>query len=392
MSLAFSTAGESHGEGGLAFLDGLPKGLQLDEEFVRGQLRRRQAGYGRGGRQRLERDEAQFLCGVRRGQTLEAPLAIWIPNRDSRIDTTPDLTRPRPGHADLSGCLRHGDRDIRANLERASARETAARVAAGAVAQLLLREIGVEVLGHVVRIGPVASAGEPGVLVAADADLAALRGQVEASDCGVLEAALEPEMRAAIDAARSDRDSLGGCVEVVALGIPAGLGSFAQWDRRLDGRLAQALMSIQAIKAVEIGLGVDVGERRGSAVHDPIEPASGGGYRRPRNRAGGLEGGVTNGAPLVVRATKKPIATLRRPLRSVDLATGEAADAAFERSDVCAVPAAAVIAEAMVALVLADAALELFGGASIEAFCAGHVAHAARSARVVGGASCEGGT
>jgi chorismate synthase len=280
--------------------------------------------------------------------------------------------------------LRHGDHDVRANLERASARETASRVAAGAVCQLLLRALGCEVLGHVVRIGDVASGLAAGAALHR-VDLAVVRDHVEASEVGVLDAALVAPMKAAIDQAKADRDTLGGVVEVVSTGVPPGLGTFAQWDRRLDGRLAQALMSIQAFKAVEIGAGVAVGRLRGSQVHDAILPDGAAGVQRPTNRAGGLEGGVSNGEPLVLRATKKPIATLRRPLDSVDLASGEAAAAAFERSDVCAVPAASVIAEAMVAIVLAEASLDLFGGASLDDFVARGQAHAARAAAIRGG-------
>ena len=390
MRLSFRSGGESHGRGVIAMIEGLPKGLRFDQDFVDAQLRRRQRGYGRGGRQRIESDHVEVLGGVYRDEVIEAPLCLLIPNRDDSIERMPTLTRPRPGHVDLAGCLRHGDRDIRSNLERASARETAARVAAGAVAQLLLREIGAEVLGHVVRIGDVAKTGEPGEGLEDLDALGGARAAVEQSDFGVFDASLEDPLKAAIDAAIQAKDSLGGVVEVVAIGLPPGLGSHAQWNQRLDGRLAQALMSIQAIKAVEIGIGTRAGELPGSQVHDAILPADPAGaelgHRRGSNRAGGLEAGITNGQPLVVRATKKPIATLRQRLPSLDLDSGEAAESAFERSDVCAVPAASVIAEGMVALTLADAALELFGGASLGAFKSAHEAHMARAARVVGGA------
>lgn len=382
MRLRYRSGGESHGRGVLALLEGLPRGLDLDLGFVNAQLARRQRGYGRGGRQKIESDEVDVLGGVRAGRTLGSPLVLFVANRDHRIEAMPDLTRPRPGHADLSGCFRHGDADIRANLERASARETAGRVAAGAVAQLFLRHFGVEVLGHVVGIGSVAVDGEPGRLLPDRAALEAARPGVTASPFGLVDSGPEPAMRRAVDEVLRDKDSLGGVVEVVACGVPPGLGSFAQWDERLDGRLARALMSIQAVKAVEIGLGREAGVRRGSAVHDAIQ-RDGKRIRRTSNRAGGLEAGVTNGEPLVVRATKKPIATLRSRLESIDLATGAAAEAAFERSDVCAVPAAACIAEAMVALTLADALLELFGGASLEATRAAADAHRARIERLL---------
>lgn len=381
--LSFRTGGESHGPGCLAVVEGLPKGLALDLDFVNAQLARRQRGYGRGGRQKIELDRVDVLGGAYRDATTEAPLCLWIPNRDHRLAQMPQLTRPRPGHADLAGCLRHGDRDIRANLERASARETAARVAAGAIAQLLLREIGVEVLGHVVRIGDVSVGGARGAELVDSEAVRAARERVEASELGLIDTGQEAAMRAAIDAAVRDKDTLGGVVEVVAAGVPPGLGSFSQWDQRLDGRLAQALMSIQAVKAVEIGLGRRAGDLAGSKVHDPIEPDPDRGYRRSSNHAGGIEGGVTNGEPVVLRVTKKPISTLRRPLPSLDLETGEVSEAAFERSDICAVPACAVIAEAMTALVLADAASALFGGASLAAFVAGCHGHTERARAVV---------
>ncbi len=396
MSLRFHTGGESHGRGGLAILEGLPKGLALDLDFINVQLARRQRGYGRSGRQGIEQDRVEVLGGSRGGHSLEAPLLLWIPNRDSTIEDREQLASPRPGHADLAGCLRHGDRDIRANLERASARETAARVAAGAVAQLLLRRLGCEVLGHVVGIGGVAVPGEPGEGLDSGEALAEARGRVEASDFGVRDPAVEAAMRARIDEARGLGDSVGGQIEVVATGLPAGLGSFAQWDARLDGRLAQALLSIPAIKSFEIGLGKEVGERLGSEIHDPILPASapadpamepglaGTLPQRSSNRAGGLEAGISNGQPLVLRCSMKPIATIRRGLPSVDLETGEAVEAAYERSDVCAVPAAALVAEAMTALVLAQAALEIFGGASLEAFLQTAQAHGDRMARILG--------
>lgn len=383
MQFWWRTGGESHGKGCLAVLEGVPKDVVVDRDWIDGQLRRRQRGYGRSRRQKIETDSVEILGGVRHGRTLAGPVVLWVANRDATIEGKPELSRPRPGHADLSGCLRHGDRDIRANLERASARETAARVAAGALAALVLREIGVEVLGHAVAIGTVETSGARGLGVTTPAELTELRRKVEASELGVVDPSVEPAMKAEIDAASARGDTLGGIVEVVAAGVPPGLGGFTQWDRRLDARLAQAVMSIQAFKAVEIGLGVEVARRPGTQVHDAILPGPVA-ANRASNHAGGIEGGITNGQPVVLRGAKKPISTLRRPLASVDLATGEASEAGFERSDICAVPAASVIAEAMTALVLLEAALDLFGGATITAFREAARAHRARADDVVG--------
>ncbi len=371
MGLCFRSAGESHGKGCLALLEGLPRGCPYDADFVGRQLARRQRGYGRGGRQKIEKDKAQVLAGLRAGLLLGSPLALWVGNRDSRLEEAPELSRPRPGHADLAGCYRFEDQDIRANLERASARETAARVAAGAVAQGFLREIGVGVLGRVVGIGSSDAPEED--LPRTLEDLEGWRARVEGSLFGA--AAHDPaseqcevEWKRLVDEARKAGDSLGGRIEVVAVGVPPGIGGFAQWDERLDARLAAALMSIPAVKGVEVGLGFEASRRPGSEVHDPILPGNAqsmGVPLRGSNRAGGLEAGVANGEPIVLRLAKKPIATLKRGLPSVELKTGEAAPSAFERSDVCAVPAASVIAEAMVALVLADACLSFFGGTSL---------------------------
>jgi chorismate synthase len=338
--LRFLTAGESHGQALIATLDGVPAGLTIDVEGIAAQLRRRQGGYGRGRRMAIESDRAEVISGVRHGITTGAPIALMIRNRDwvnwqqtmftgveMPADATgvqkPPVTRPRPGHADLAGSIKYDHPDIRDVLERASARETAARVAAGTVARPLR---------------------------CVDADV-------------------QRRMIEAIDAAREAGDTLGGAFEVIATGMPVGLGSYVQWDRKLDGRLAQSVMCIHAIKAVGIGIGPEVAARPGSRVHDEILPPSGNRHERPvrpTNRAGGLEGGVTNGEDVRVTGFMKPISTLMKPLRSVDLATMSEALAAIERSDVCAVPAAAVVAEAMVALVLADAFLEKFGGDSIE--------------------------
>lgn len=384
MRLSYRSGGESHGKGMVAILEGLPKGLAIDTDAIDAQLARRQRGYGRSGRQQIERDRVEILGGVRHGKTLDAPLVLFVANKDTSIEAMPEPTRPRPGHADLAGCYRHGDRDIRANIERSSARETCARVAAGAVAQQLLAALGAEVLGHVIAIGDAFArdpSEEPGSAFAGLESFEHARAAIAASDFGVLDSAREPVLRAAIDAAIRDKDSLGGVVEVVARGVPPGLGSFAQWDQRVDGRLAQALLSIPAFKSVGIGLGHVAAQRPGSRIHDEIG-RDGSRLVRRTNAAGGIEGGVTNGQLLVVRGAKKPIATLRQRLASVDLVTGDDAPAAFERSDVCAVPAAACIAEAMVALVLADAALELYGGATMSQFVAAHERHAREVARI----------
>jgi chorismate synthase len=378
--LRFLTAGESHGEALVAILEGLPAGLPLSAEPLDWQLRRRQGGYGRGRRMAIESDRVEILSGVRGGLTLGSPVALLVRNADwvnwqwtmtvgaspapgSAGAHRPAVTRPRPGHADLAGALKYGHRDIRDVLERASARETAARVAVGACARALLGRFGIAIASHVRAIGP----------VRLDDDLSPPFGQVAALDeddsIRCIDAATRARMIAAIDAARTAGDTLGGRVEIVAAGVPAGLGSYAQWDRRLDGRLAQALMSIPAIKAVEIGAGLAAAARPGSQVHDAILPAVDPAHperlSRPTNRAGGIEGGVSNGEDIRVTAYMKPIATLMTPLPSVDLTTGLAASAAVERSDVCAVPAAAVIGEAVVALVLAEAFLETFGGDSV---------------------------
>lgn len=374
----FTTAGESHGPALTTIVEGVPAGLPLGAEGIDRELRRRQGGYGRGGRMRIESDRAEILSGVRHGETLGSPVSLLIRNRDwenwtDAMSAEPAedgigekaLRRvylPRPGHADLVGVLKYDREDARDILERASARETAARVAAGAIAKRLLDELGVTIGSHVTMLGGIEAAPLaelPGDLNAA-ADLSPVR---------CLDSEAEGRMIEAIDAARREGDTLGGTFEVVVRGLPAGLGSHVSWDRKLDGRLAGATMSIQAIKGVEIGLGFAGAGRPGSRVHDPIdaepELARAGGFGRATNHAGGLEGGITTGAPLVVRAAMKPISTLMRPLRSVDLRTGERADAVRERSDVCALPAAGVVGEAMVAIVLAGAVLEKFGGDSL---------------------------
>lgn len=379
MRFDFRTAGESHGRGLLALVEGLPAGLPLDaERHIDPDLKRRQGGYGRGGRMRIEQDHIEFLAGVRLGETLGAPLAMLIWNRDwdnwraamaheaPAADAPEKSLRrvhlPRPGHADLVGVLKYDRTDARDILERASARETTARVAAGAVAKRLLAEFGITVGSHVTMLGGI-DARRPDPLPDD------LNAAADASPLRTLDPEADTRMIEAIDAARKAGDTLGGTFEVVARGLPAGLGSHVAWDRRLDARLAMALMSIQAMKGVEVGLGFEAARRHGSKVHDEIEADSeeraGGGYRRFSNNAGGVEGGMTTGAPIVVRAAMKPLSTLMRPLRSVDLRTDQRADAVRERSDVVALPAAGVVGEAMVAIVLADAMLEKFGGDSL---------------------------
>jgi len=363
--LRLTTAGESHGPGITCILAGMPAGLKIDTEAIDRDLARRQGGYGRGGRMAIETDTVEVLAGVRLGLTTGAPVSLFVKNRDSRLDDlekTPELHAPRPGHADLAGSQATGA-SIRDVLERSSARETTARVAAGAVARRLLAEFGISVAGHVLRIGPASTDSAPG---SADECAAA-----DSSDVRCLDAAVAEKMRAAIDAARERGDSLGGVFEVVASGVPAGLGSCVESDRRLDALLAGAVMSIPAIKGVEIGRaragagGFAVAELPGSEVHDEIvsdaSAERAGGYARKTNRAGGIEGGVSNGMPVIVRAAMKPIPTLTKPLASVDLRTGEPVSAAKERSDVCAVPAASVVGEAVVALVLAGALMERLG-------------------------------
>ncbi|MGQ0552184.1 MAG: chorismate synthase [Planctomycetota bacterium] len=361
--LSFQTAGESHGRGLFALLAGLPAGFRVDPAFIDAMLRRRQAGFGRSSRQALEHDRVDVLAGVYRGRTSGAPLALAVWNRDDSLAQRPPFQAPRPGHADLAGGQKYGTRDLRPVLERASARETAARVAAGALACSLLAELGVQLFAHVVQLGAVA-AREP-VNTARPPSAAALlrwRRQREGSELATLDARAEGRMRRAILAARRVGDTLGGRFEVLAFGVPPGLGSLDQPGSRLDARLGAALLSIPAIKAVEIGDGVESAARPGSAVHDALGRPSRQGPVRRSNRAGGVEGGMSNGQPIVVRAWMKPIPTLARPLPSWDYGTGRAARAFFERSDVTSVPAASVVGEAMVALVLLDALLEKTGG------------------------------
>jgi chorismate synthase len=395
VTLRFTTAGESHGKALVTIVEGLPAGLPVSAEWVDRELARRMQGYGRGARMKIERDHIEWLSGVRAGETLGSPVAMLIPNRDwanwedvmayESSDPPGELrrrrvTRPRPGHADLAGLLKYDRLDGRDILERASARETTARVAAGALAKRLLHEFGVEIGSHVVSLGGVQTESGKG---ARSAPLPwPLNEASDRSEVRVLDTAAEAEIIRRIDAAKKAGDTLGGEVEVVARGVVVGLGSHVSWDRKLDGRLAGMLMSIPAVKGVEIGMGFEAARRPGSKVHDPItggeagKRVSGkgrsvpnadprGGFRRPTNNAGGLEGGITTGEPVVVKLAMKPIATLMSPLPTVDLASGQPAKAVSERSDVTAVPAMGVIAEALLGLVLADAMLEKFGGDSL---------------------------
>ena len=374
--LRFLTAGESHGQALVMTLDGMPAGLTIDIDALNAQLRRRQGGYGRGRRMQIESDRAEILAGVRHGVTTGAPISLLIRNRDwvnwqqtmyverempaeASGTKRAEVTRPRPGHADLAGALKYGHDDIRDVLERASARETAARVAAGSLARQLLSEFGIRLASHVSAIGD--------VVVPADRVVSFDEAQALPDDSPLrcVDAGLQQRMIAYIDTARDAGDTVGGAFEIIATGVPPGLGSYVQWDRKLDGRLGQAMMCIHAIKGVGIGIGPEVAVRPGSRVHDEILPPPGSGSAialRPTNNAGGLEGGVTNGEDVRVTAFMKPIATLMKTLRSVDLNTLTDAPAAIERSDVCAVPAAAVVGEAMVSFVLGDAFLEKFGG------------------------------
>ncbi len=372
MGLRFLTAGESHGEALTTVIDGIPAGLPLAEADINEDLARRQRGYGRGGRMKIERDQAHISSGVRWGVTLGSPITLTIQNRDwenwkqtMSVGPPPEgaapktVTRPRPGHADLAGAMKYAHHDIRNVLERSSARETTARVAVAGVAKKLLGEFGITILSHVIEIG--------GIRIGAlEAPWDEIRRRAEESEVRCADPEAERAMIEAIDQAKAAGDTLGGVFEVVALGCPVGLGSYVQWDRKLDGLLAQAFCSIHAIKGAEIGLGFETARRPGSRVHDEILFDKDGGFQRASNSAGGLEGGVTNGQPVIVRAAMKPISTLRKPLRSVDVETKEAVEAVVERSDVCAVPAAGVVGEAMMAIVLATAFLDKFGGDSME--------------------------
>jgi chorismate synthase len=361
--LRYWTAGESHGKTLIALVDGFPAGVTVDVEPINVELKRRQGGYGRGGRQRIESDTVDVRTGVWHNVTLGSPIVLEVVNRDYKLERLEDLERPRPGHGDLTGAMKYLG-SIRGVLERASARETAVRVAAGALAKQLLAEFDITVFGYVVEIG-----GER--IESVEAPFHRLREIRDESAVYGLNLERDEAMKKLIDAAGKDGDTLGGVVEVRVDGLPFGLGTHAQWDRKLDGRLAQAVMAVQAIKGVEIGLGFEAARRRGSKVHDPIQydesqsDSPNLGYTRPTNNAGGLEAGMTNGQPLVIRAAKKPISTLAKPLESINLATKEKQDAQYERSDVCAVSAASVIVENVVAFEIACAVVDKFGGDSL---------------------------
>ena len=377
----FLTAGESHGKGLIAIVEGIVADLPMEEAFINRELKRRQLGYGRGSRMKIEEDKAEIISGVRYGLTIGSPIGLFIPNRDwqnwqevmaiapSERESEP-VTCPRPGHADLAGVTKYSFKDIRPILERASARETAARVAVGAIAKRFLEEFGIAIHSHTIAIGMCHS--EQGKAISIDWE------QVESSPVRCADEKVERSMIVAIDEAKAEGDTLGGISEIIATGVPIGLGSHVHWDRRLDGRIAQAIMSINAVKGVEIGFGFTLAEIKGSQAHDVIElesPSVIAGnkatmqspfWRHVTNRAGGTEGGISNGEDIIVRATVKPIATLAKPLSSIDLRTGKTAHAHYERSDVCVVPAVGVIGEAMLAIILADTCLEKFGGDNLK--------------------------
>lgn len=360
MRLRFFTAGESHGRCLIGVIEGIPAGLALSDEDMLPDLKRRMQGYGRGGRMKIEDDRAVLLSGIFRGETTGAPIAIMIENKDwqlQREDKLPPINFPRPGHADLAGLLKYNGSDIRAVSERASARETATRVALGAISKKFLSRFGIQILGVVTEIGSI-------MAECSSVKISALQSNVENSPLRLAHPGKEKEMIALIDACKEEGDSLGGAFIVIAEGVPVGLGSAVQWDRKLDGRLAQAFMSIHAIKAVEVGQGVENAKRKGSQAHDQIAYDKDHFYRFT-NHAGGTEGGISNGEPILVTAYMKPISSIRKPMASVDILTKEPAKSHYQRSDVCSVPAASVVGEAMMALVLADAMLEKFGGDSM---------------------------
>ncbi|WP_454191822.1 chorismate synthase [Paenibacillus sp. Marseille-Q7038] len=373
MSLRYLTAGETHGPQLTAIVEGLPSNMKVDFEELNFQLHRRQKGYGRGRRMQIEKDTAEFVGGIRHGYTTGAPVALVVENKDwthwrnimniEPIEGSDEekrrVHRPRPGHADLNGGLKYNLKDLRNVLERSSARETAVRVAVGALARQLLSEFGIEVAGRVLRIGEIEAPYE-------DLPLEELRARTEASSVRVTDEATEKKMEAYIDQIKQEGDSIGGIVECIVEGVPVGLGSYVQYDRKLDGRIAQGVMSINAFKGVEIGIGFEAGTIPGSQVHDEILHTEDKGYHRATNRLGGFEGGVTNGMPIIVRGVMKPIPTLYKPLQSVDIDTKEPFTAQVERSDACAVPAASVVMEHVVAFEVAKAFLEKFGGDSIE--------------------------
>lgn len=371
--MRYLTAGETHGPQLTAIVEGLPSNLPLTGEPINEQLARRQKGHGRGKRMQIEKDTAQLVGGVRHGKTTGAPVALVVANNDWKAWTTVmsiedveegsegkrRVNRPRPGHADLNGGLKYNQKDLRNILERSSARETTVRVAVGAIARLFLAQFGIKIAGQVIRIGETVAKRE-------ELPIDELIRRTEESPVRVVDKEAEALMIAAIDQAKADGDTLGGIVEVIVEGVPVGLGSHVQWDRKLDGRIAQAVVSIQAFKGVEFGIGFEAAERRGSKVHDEILYAEDSGFRRGSNRAGGFEGGMTTGEPIIVRGVMKPISTLYKPLASVDIDTKQPFSAQVERSDTCAVPAAGVIMESVVAWEVAKAFMEKFGGDSME--------------------------
>jgi len=381
-TLRYLTAGESHGKALIGILEGIPSGLSLSAEDINRDLGRRQMGYGRGGRMKIESDHAEILSGVRWGKTIGSPITLLIENKDYRNwlkgmspyaeddGSIPAVTRPRPGHADLTGAIKYYHHDMRNVLERSSARETAVRVALGAVAKKFLQAFHITIGSFVIQIGTIRVKGlrDKGVKGSSESSrtLESIFKKAEKSPVRCPDEQAAKKMTTLIDRIMKSGDSLGGVFEVFATGVPAGLGSYIQWDRRLDGRLAQALMSIQAIKGVEAGLGFEMSKRSGSEVMDEIFYSHHYGYYRKTNNAGGMEGGMTDGMPIILRAAMKPIPTLRRPLRSIDITTKKPVEAAYERSDICAVPAAGVIGEAMVALTITEAFLEKFGGDSMK--------------------------
>ena len=357
--LTFTTAGESHGKCLIVIVNGFPAGIQLDESDINAELKRRQGGFGRGGRMQIESDKVCILSGVRKSTTIGSPICLKIENKDSKIDVLPDVTRPRPGHADLAGIIKYDQKDVRNILERASARETAARVAAGALAKILLARFDIEVLGYVKSIGGISSKK----IVKNPNEILKNRNK---SKVYCLDKLSEAKMVEKIKKAKRDGDSLGGVIEVMAFGVPPGLGSHTQWELRLDGILAGALMSVQGIKGVEIGLGFGFDKKFGSQVHDEIFYSEDrDAFSRTTNNAGGIEGGMTNGEVVIARAVMKPIPTLMKPLRSVDIITKKPKSASTERSDVCAVPAVSVVGEAVMAFGIARCFMEKFGGDSI---------------------------
>ena len=376
--IRFLTAGESHGQALNTIIEGMPSGLELSADHIEEQLRRRQRGYGRGGRMQIEKDRAEILSGVRYGETLGSPISLLIYNKDwpnwtekmaveSVKAPVPKLQMPRPGHADFSGMVKYRLDDLRNILERSSARETTMRVAAGAVARRLLSEFGINIYGHVVRIGRVSTSFSAVSLTrrSTQSEIATLFQKAEESPMACTDDLTTKEMMALVDEAKEKGDSLGGLYEVVATGLPVGLGSHVHWDRKLDAHIAYAMMSINAMKSVEIGMGQGVSKVFGSQVHDEIFYKEGEGFHRNRNHAGGIEGGMSNGEPIVVRVAMKPLPTMSTPLRSVDVGTRLPKDAHYERADACAVPAAVVVGEAMLSLVLANALLDKIGGDSI---------------------------